>query len=68
MIVNIRTSRAGMTKAGFEAMKFGLDFTPYADNTFDVTVHDSVMLEHIVKQCDGTVLAKQNYVAFGGVS
>jgi hypothetical protein len=66
MIVNIKTNKAGMVKANFEAMKFGLEFEPYADNTFDVTVYDNVVLDHILKKCNGTI-TRQEFTQSGGV-
>lgn len=66
MIVTIKTKRSKMPFAKFEALKFGLDFEAHADDTFDLTVHDNTMLDHIVKSCSGTVIAKQNYVSNGG--
>ena len=68
MIATVRTKgRSSLVIANFEAMKFGLDFEPHADNTFDITVHDNVMLDHIVKKCNGTVIATQDFTQFGGV-
>jgi hypothetical protein len=66
MIVNIKTTRAGMAKANFEALKFGLEFEPYSDNTFDVTVYDNIVLDHLLKKCNGTI-TRQEVIRSGGV-
>jgi|APCry1669188970_1035186.scaffolds.fasta_scaffold51507_2 hypothetical protein len=69
MIVTVKTSKAGMSNAYFESIKFGLDFEKHADDTFDLIVHDDKMLEYVLKSCNGTVLAKQDVVGmypYGG--
>ena len=69
MIVTVKTSKAGMSNAYFESIKFGLDFEKHADDIFDLIVHDDKMLEYVLKSCNGTVLAKQDVVGmypYGG--
>lgn len=69
MIVTVKTTKAGMSNAYFESIKFGLDFEKHADNTFDIIVHDQAMLDYVVKACNGTIIAKQDVVGmypYGG--
>lgn len=69
MIVTVKTSKAGMSNAYFESIKFGLDFEAYADNTFDVIVHSQPMLDYVLKACNGTIVAKQDVMGmfpYGG--
>lgn len=66
MIVTVKTSKAGMAKAWFESIKYGLDFEPHADNTFDITVHRNDQLDGIMSACAGEIVARQNYVTNWG--
>ena len=69
MIVTVKTSKAGMSNAYFESIKFGLDFEKHADGTFDLIVHDDKMLDYVLKSCNGEVIAKQDVVGmypYGG--
>jgi len=65
MIVTIKTNKAGMAKAWFESVKYGLDFEAHADNTFDLTVYRDDQLNSIVSACAGSIVAKQNYTHGG---
>lgn len=71
MIVTVRTTKAGMSNAYFESIKFGLDFERHADDTFDIIVHDQSMLDYVLKSCNGTIVAKQDVMGmfpYGEVS
>jgi len=65
VIATIKTNRAGMVTAWMESIKYGLEFEPHADNTFDLTVHRDDQLDKIVSACAGSIIAKQQYTHGG---
>ena len=47
MIVTFRVnSHSDMAVASLEALKMGIEFTPYSDNTFDVSIKDDWKLDY----------------------
>lgn len=58
MIVTIRTPDTNHQGIGiFEALKFGLETERYADNTFDLVVHDMSKANMIANSCRGKILS-----------
>ena len=56
MIVTITTPSATHQLAGmFEAMKHGLETEKYADNSFDLVVHDLERAKKIADFCQGQI-------------
>lgn len=58
MIVTIQTSSANAKALGlFEAMKYGLEAEPYADNSFDLISQDMDKVKAIANYCNGKIVS-----------
>ena len=61
MIVTIKSpSLSKMQTALFEAMKMGLEYEAFPDNSFNLTVHSQDSADRIANACSGKIVAVVN--------
>ena len=58
MIVTIKSPSLGQMKTAlFEAMKMGLEYEAFPDNSFNLTVHSQDNADRIANACSGKIVA-----------
>ena len=62
MIFTIQSPDKSSLRAGlFEAMKLGLEFQEFADNTFETTVHSQIKLDRLLEKSRGKVVGAKEW-------
>jgi 2-keto-3-deoxy-L-rhamnonate aldolase RhmA len=58
MIATIKSpSKSSMKNGLWQAMMLGIEAEPYADNSFDIVVHDQTKADLIAKAAHGKIVA-----------